>query len=144
VRPLAPEGRVFDVDQPRVHFRERLVVNPQVVGRVWPVVDDDHVHLGDELVDDLSAFWALEVDREATLAPVQGHERARLERHELRLQTPRLAPGRLDLDHLRAHVGKQHACEGCGDYLREFEDLDAFERSSHQKVLHLFSVKVRV
>ena len=38
------------------------------------------------------------------------------------------AVGRLDLDHVGAHVGQQHPAERAGGDLAELDDLDALER----------------
>ncbi len=40
-----------------------------------------------------------------------------------------VAKGRFDLDDIGAHVGQQHAREGDGEGLGDFENPDAFERA---------------
>ena len=67
---------------------------------------------------------------ERALAAIQRLEPLRLAGHELGELPPGFALGRLDLDHVRAHVGEVLAAERSGDDLGKLEHADAGQRAA--------------
>ena len=125
LRPLASEGGVVAIDETGILPRQGLVVHAQLVRDIRAIVGDNHVHLRQQLVHYLLPFPATEVQREASLAPVDGQEGAALQGHELLVKTPGVSPRRLHLDDIRAHIRQEHPAEGGGYHLGQFEDLDS-------------------
>ena len=111
VRPLRPVAGSGAVHQHRVDFAQRIVAHAQPLCHALAVVLHEHIGACRELMDYLSAFGRLEVDRHAALVAV-----ARLEVgvaslaqvHIQRGRPPQAAPGiavqRFDLDDVRAHI----------------------------------------
>ena len=76
---------------------------------------------------------ALEVEHDRALAPVQRHEVApdlRRDRHDVPIA---VAPGRLDLDDVRAQVGEENATQRPGDVLRVLDDPNTCEGKAHRR-----------
>ena len=119
LRALAAKRRVIAVDQPRVDFGERFVADAELFANVRPVVDQHHVHIGHQPAHYLLRFRLRQVERKAALAAIERDVAAAFGRHELGEEAPGLALRRLDLDHIGAHIGQQHAPERPGDNLRE-------------------------
>ena len=74
----------------------------------------------------------LQVDDDRALAAVERHEVApdtRRDRQDVAVAVPGWW---LDLDHVRAEIGQQHAAERPGDVLRVLDDAHAFERKAHR------------
>src|SRR5262245_56744926 len=72
-----------------------------------------------------------EVEADALLAPVVHREVDALPADHGRMLARLLAARRLDLDHLGAQVGEQHAAARARLEARQFEDADAVEATRH-------------
>src|SRR6267142_2480706 len=130
VRARLPVAGDRAVDQPRVERRQRLVVHAEARGDAGPVVLDEDVGGRHQLLQDGDALGALEVEYEAALVAVDGQEGRRDTGRGLEIhRAGRLAPGRLDLDDVGAHVGEEHRAEGARHHLRLIEDAQALQRS---------------
>ena len=144
VRAADPEAREAHHDQPRVDLRQRRPVDLEVPDDVGRVVLDEGVGLADEVVEELAAALAGEVERDR-LAGALGVVEPRLTvpealagvavdvvaagraRQQRRVEVALHRAGgvevldRLDLDHLGAEVGEDQRRVGTrpNDRLRE-------------------------
>src|SRR5439155_9615910 len=128
LRPGLPKARDRAVDEPRVAARERSVAEPELVHRPGPEVLDEDVALSDERTEDRLALRRLEIQRDALLVAVDGHEVRRLAARE-GWPAPRVValPGLFDLYDLGTHVAQHHrAVRPRGD-AREVQDTDTDE-----------------
>ena len=93
---------------------------------------DDDVGGGDELRERVAAVLRLQVEHDRPLAPVERDEEApdpRRNRHHLAV---RVAPRRLDLDHVGAELREERARERPRHVLRDLDDAYPFERQAHR------------
>src|SRR5262249_31422157 len=119
------------IHEPRVETAQRFEAEPDPLHRPRTEVFDADGALARELSEDLEALGGLEVERDALLSAVDGHEVRRLAADERRPASRVVALARLlDLDDLGAHVGEHHRAEGTGQHAREIEHADATKRFS--------------
>ena len=99
------------VDQPRIGSAQHVVAEAQPFHRADAEVFDDDIGAVDDPPQRRVRRRVLQVERDAPLVAVHHHERARLAVDFGRREAPRVvAVGHaLDLDHVGAHVGEQHA-----------------------------------
>src|SRR5207249_9496882 len=84
-----------------------------------------------EVREDRCAVGAAEIDADALLAPVVDGEVHALATDHRRMAARFLAADRLDLDHLGAEVGQDHAATRSRLEPRELEHADAVEGEAH-------------
>ena len=89
---------------------------------------DQHIGSADQVQQRLVTGLGLEVEHHAALVGVEHHELVRLKRI-MRTKAQRLTAGRLDLDHLSAHLRKQKPTIRAQVDLAQFEDPEAVKRS---------------
>ena len=112
---------------------QAAVVEAVAVEHAGPEILDHDVGLLEQLVHDLLAVGLGEVERDALLAAIEGHEEMAF---AVRTAGPRTgalarvvaAVGILDLDDLGSHVRKDLRAERAGDHARKVDDADAGER----------------
>ena len=73
-RPRVAEARNRAVDQPRIAFGDRGVVEAELVERAGTEVLDHHVGLREQLLEQRTAVGVLEVESDALLVPVDAQE----------------------------------------------------------------------
>jgi hypothetical protein len=85
-----------------------------------------------QFFDVLGAF---DIKRNRSLATIVGVEADGIAIDEGRSPQTRIvaAVGFLHLDHVGAHVGQDHPGERPGERLADLDDLDAIQRSRHQR-----------
>ena len=125
VWPVVAEAGERAVDQARVRGRERLVVAAQPLHDPGPEALHDDVGAGRELLEDGLAFRRLHVERERALVAVDVGERGAA----LGGRVLGLGGRRLDLQHVRAHVGEEHAGQLGGGDPRHLQHLDSVQHS---------------
>ncbi len=135
-RPLLAEGRERGVDQPRVDRGQRVIAQPQGIERAGPVILDEHIGGGDELLEDLAVFLLLEVERNrALVGGLRQEARAHVAAVEVLVGAGGAAlvgiVGMLDLDHVRAQHGELVGRERPRQHVRDVDHPDAFERTRH-------------
>ena len=121
VRPRRTVGAGVQIDEARVHRRDRLVVEAEALVGPGPEVVHQGVRPLDEAVEDLPPALGLQIDGDALLA-------LDCLRRALRKPPHRVAARRLDLDHAGPEVGEQGSPERRGVVRRQFEDGDALQR----------------
>src|SRR2546427_794434 len=128
LRPRLAEARDRAVDEPRVEPGERPVAKPELLHGPGPKVLEEDVALPDERPEDRLALRGLEVQGDALLVAVDGHEIRRLAAREGR-PAPRVValPRPFELDDLSAHVAQHHRAEGPGEDAGEIQDADTGE-----------------
>ena len=144
-RPRRPrtglaEARDAGVHQARIDFAQCRVIDLQARCDARPVVLHQDVGAANELVEDLAARGALQVDFDAALVAVERQEAAAVRALEAKThRTARLVAlaGRLDLDDVGAHVAEQHAAERPRHHLADVEDLEMRKRKRHAIVPYL-------
>ena len=89
---------------------DRVVPQAQTVERARSKIFDQHVSPVEDSAQRRAAARLLEVERDAFLVAVDAEEVGALAGDKGRSPGPRLvpAPGLLDLDDARPHVGQQH------------------------------------
>src|SRR5437660_11549261 len=115
---------------------ERRVVELELSERAGPEVLDDDVALGDESVEEGAAGWPLEIDRDALLVAIDAQKICALALDEGRTPRARIVAFSrlLDLDHARAHVGKQHGAVRTREHARQIENGDTLERGHSREM----------
>ncbi len=132
-RPGLTVGRDREVDQLRIFRREARIVEAVLLQHAGPEVLDHALGIGQQLVHDRLAIGLGEVERDALLAPVVGHEEVAFAVGATGARTGALARvvaaiGILDLDHLGAHVREHLGAHGTRDHAGEIDDANAVER----------------
>ena len=128
-RPIAvgtvlAEARQAHIDEARIDLAQRLVVEAEPVLHVGPVVLDQHVGAGRQLLQDGDAVGRLEVERDAALVAMQVEEVgtvARAAHHRVLVALLR----HLDLDHVGAPVGEVARRRRAGAGPRQIDHLEA-------------------
>ena len=134
VGPVLAEARDAGVDEPPVAPLQRLVVDAEPGLHVGPEVLDDHVGGVDQPHEHLEAALALEVEGEPALVA--------LEVLEVRpgpgpAEAARVVGRRhLDLDDIRAPVGKLPHAGGPGPHAGEIQHPKATERLTGRSMRH--------
>ena len=128
-RPALAEGGQPQDQQARVDAVQHLRPQPPLLQRAGAEILDQHVHVADQVEQDLTPLGRAHVEREALLSavgdlPVERH--ALLHRGE---RTQRVAAvGQLQLHHFGAQVGAERGAHRGGEHGRHVEDADAGER----------------
>ena len=123
VRP-GQEALERAIDQARIDLLEILRPQPALGHRVRREVLDQHVGRLQQLHQHRPALGRIGVERQALLVAVEVAEEAGAEAAQL---ARAVAVDRLDLDHLGAEIGQDHAAGRSEDGVGEFDDADAFE-----------------
>src|SRR5215471_5581235 len=131
VWPVLTEAGYRYEDDPAVQDGQPLVVEAHRAHDTRPDVLEHDIRLGDEGREDLLALRMPKVEADALLAPVVHGEVHALPADHGRMLARLLAARRLDLDHLGAQVGEQHAAARARLEARQFEDADAVEATRH-------------
>ena len=121
------------VDNFRIDFTDAFVVNAQALDDAGAVVLNDDVSGLDEFVKSLFARLRLQVQHQRTLVAVHVEKahavRAlHLEPHGAACLVPLR---RLNLDHVGAQVGQQHAGKRPSHDLADVEHADTLQRQGH-------------
>ena len=112
------------VDQPRIDLLQMLGPQPALAHRARREVLDHHVGRLQQLHQHRPALGRVGIEREALLVAVEVAEEAAAEALQL---ARAVAVDRLDLDHLGAEVGQDHAAGRTEDGVGELDDADALE-----------------
>jgi hypothetical protein len=112
------------VDQFRVHLRERLVPQPQVVHRPDGVVLYEDVRVLDQLLQYLLPPFGFEIERDTLLRGVDHHHLGRLSLVDPGSEG--LPERGLDLDDVRAEIGEHQRAVRTVVELPEIKNLDTF------------------
>jgi hypothetical protein len=138
IAPLAPrvratgaEGRDRTGDEPRVRGGEGVGLDAGPPRGLRGAVLDEDVGRRPQALQQRDAGRPLEIDREAALVAVHGQEPGGCAGRPLPLEPRRRAPGRLDPDHVGAHVGEQHGAECARQDVRQVEHAETAE--SHHR-----------
>src|SRR5713101_2758837 len=127
-RPLlvGPRQKALEctIDQPRVDLLQMHGPQPALAHRARGKIFDHHVGRLQELYQHRAALGRIGVERQALLVAVEVAEKAAAEAAQL---ARAIAVHRLDLDHLGAQVGQDHAARRPEDGMAEFDDTDALE-----------------
>ena len=113
------------IDQPRIDLLEILGPQPALGHRARREILDHHVGRLQQLHQHRPALGRIGVEREALLVAIEVAEEAAAEAAQL---ARAIAVDRLDLDHLGAEIGQDHAAGRPEDGVGELDDADAFER----------------
>jgi hypothetical protein len=111
-RPAAPQRAVVEFQSPH-HPRTEVF--------------DEDVRSGDKPAYGIDGFGGLQIEHQAFLADVELAEHGAATVPDRRPGSHRLAFDRLDLDHLRAHVGEHPRAMGAGNRGRKIEHAKALE-----------------
>jgi hypothetical protein len=130
IRALVAIAGDMAVDQCGVLRRQGRVVQAEPVGRRRAQRMQQHIGATEQALQHGPTLRALEVDHDAALAAVAGHEEGA---HAWRAAWPdrarEVAFGRLELDHLGTHVAQILAGQRAEDHRGDLQHPDAFERS---------------
>ena len=130
IRPGVAEARGRGIDQPRVLRMQRLPAIAQLLHRARAEVLDQHVGLGQQLIEHLAVGRCLQVEDDGFLAAIDRHEIGRAPLYERPVFARVVALARrLHLDHPRAHLRHQQRAVGTCEDAREVDDGDAGERA---------------
>src|SRR6185437_3780532 len=128
VRPVPPHARDRAIDQARIELREPRIADAELVGDTGTEILDEHIGVGDELLDDGTALRVAQIEGEAALAAIEGaiHRRvaAALIPAAKRIATFRV----FDLDDLGAEIGEELSGIGPGDETRRLDHAIAGKR----------------
>ncbi len=130
-RSVAPVAGHRAVDEARIHLRQHVVAETELLQRSAAIVLRQHIGLLDEAQQDLRALRMLQVDRDAALVAVEHQERRRDPVYPRLAVASRVVAAR-DLLHLHdvgAHVREHHPARGTRHDLRELEHAHAGERA---------------
>jgi hypothetical protein len=120
------------IDDARVDFLDRLVVDAELFGDARPEILDDDVGRGGELHEYFLALRLLHVERDALLVAIE-HRKAIALVVDLGLEAARaVAFGKsFDLGHVGAHVREHQRAVRSGHDGGEIEHLHAFKWKRH-------------
>ena len=126
VRAVESPAGDGDVDKARVRLEERGRREAEVIHGPRAQILDDHVRSAGEPFEDLAAFLAFEVDREAAFVAVESREVTALSGGE-GLQEPGEVAGfrMLDLHDVGAEVGELHPAERARHVVADLDHTDA-------------------
>ena len=129
VGPRRAESGDRAMDQPRIGGREDVGSQAELFEHARPKVLQQDVGTRDELEHDRASRLAAQVEADAALAAVVGHEVGAV------LPAAEAAEGialrRLDLDHLGAEIDQHHAGQRRRDHGAELDHAHAFENVGH-------------
>ena len=118
------------VDQPRVHRRDRCVVETKLRQAARSKILNQHVGGLDQPAERRGALSRLEIERDALLAAVEREEEAAGAFHQRRPGARVVAVLRFfDLEDLGAHVAQHHRAERSRYHAREIDDPEAAQGS---------------
>ena len=131
LRPGLPVARHPHQDDARIAFAQNVVTKAPLLQRAGPEVLDDDVGALDEVEEQFAAAGDAQVQRHRLLvAGMHRPEDVVSVQLGLAPGAQRVGlPGRLDLDHLGAHVAEQPAGERPGDQRADLDHADAVERA---------------
>ena len=114
--PCVAVARDGTRNNPRVDLLERLIVDAQALQDTGTKVIVDDVRPPHQLVEDLQASRALQVQGHALLTAVHAQEIAALSVHEMRRHVPAAIAlaGDFDLQHFGPQITQNHAAVGTG------------------------------
>ena len=132
--PLRAVGVERTVDQLRPHLPERRVVEPQPPHHARREVLDHHVRRPHQVLRHLRPGRRREIEAKALLPAIEPEEVRALAVDLRRLVGARLVadPGRLDLDHLGAHVRQRLGAGRPREVAREIHDADPVQGRSRR------------
>ena len=133
IRPDQPERRAGGVDHLVVAGRDVVVPEAPGVHRSGLEVGDHHVRPRGQPQEDLAAFGAAEIRRDAALAAVARREVGATDVTSLHWQPPGLVaePGQLDLDDIGAPLTERRRGLWALHQQPGLDDLDSVQRSCH-------------
>ena len=124
------EALVADVDQARVEFAQRLVIEAQLLHGAGLEVLADDVGRGDQAQRRLDATGLLEIECDAFLVAVEGRKESRPRPQ----QAARIVTvDGLDLDDFGTQVAQQHAAGRPHHHVGELDDTDAGVRQRRRR-----------
>ena len=131
VGPVLAIARAEPVDEARIALRQRFVVDAEALCRRGPHAVHEHVGRLDEAQQRVASRPGLQVERDAALVAVHVEVHGRHARVAPRTGLPvRVARGRLDLDHVGAHVAEDLRGDGAEHVDGDVDDADARERAT--------------
>ena len=121
------------VDQPRVDLREDLPTEPQPVEGAGPEIFEQHVRLGDDLLEQLLASAGLQIEGQAALVSVeQQEEEAVCVRPVAHVAAGDIATlGFLELDHVGAEKTQDLGASRSRLVVRHVDDANVRQRLIH-------------
>ena len=126
------EARDAAIDHLWIDGAHRLVVDAKARRDAWAESLQRHVARLEQPCAHFAPLGRLEIERDAALAAVGAEEHRALPLAERRPHARVVTMlERLDLDHLRAHVGHVLGAKGSGQHLGKVEDLDAAKGLGH-------------
>ena len=118
------------VDQSRIDGGERFIAEAQAIHHAGPIVLDQDVALGGEILDQRHAGIVLQIDDDALLAAVDAQEIVALVVAERREQPGFVAGARrLDLQHFRAEIGQRERSRWPRQHASEVENTNSLQRT---------------
>ncbi len=139
-RAVLAEGGKRGVDQPRIDGREGLVAEPQHLERSGPIILDEDVGGGGELLEDIAIRRLLQIQRDRALVGGLRQERrahvAAVERLVGAVAAALIGlVGMLDFDHVGAEHGQLIGGKRPRQNVRDVDDSDSFKRSHDRALL---------
>jgi hypothetical protein len=132
VGSVLSEAEGADVEQPRVGAGQAFVAQPQPRHRLRPDAVDKHVAGFGHAQQGPPPALLLQVEHDAPLAGVGLQEERAGAAAAGSGPAQDVALGRLDLDHVRAHVGQDRRGVGPHDHRGQVEDADSIEGTHGQ------------
>ena len=138
IRPALAERRHRRDDQPRIERMQDFIAEPEGLQMAGRIVFDQDVGIAHQTLEDFRAARRRGIERHAFLAGVEVEKESALLRMRPVAGKRRMASRlvalawRLELDHLRAHVGEQFAAHRPRDHRGVFNDLDVIQRCGGQ------------
>ena len=125
---LPAESRNRAIHQSGVGAGGRLVVDAELGGHPWPEVLYQHIGTPDQALSRLSTIGKLQVEDDATLATVQGHEIHPLAAEKGWPESPGVIADRgLHFHDLGSQVRQHHRAVRPGEKAREVDHTDALQ-----------------
>jgi hypothetical protein len=126
-RAVLPESRDRAVDERGLAGAEPVPAEAEPLHRAGPAILDEHVGLEHQRAGEVARGRVLEVEHDRALAAVDRCEVLAEAFGDRRPLPHRVAVGRLDLRHVGAEVGEQHAAKGARRHVAELDDAHARE-----------------
>ena len=130
-RACTTEGAHAPDDERRIGGVHLLPAEPEPRGTFSGIVVHDDVRTAQQARARREPLRRLEIDDDGALSTVERDEVATDSGGDRQHVAVPVACGRLDLDHVRAQVGEEHAAERAGDVLRVLDHAHAFEGQRH-------------
>ena len=131
-RPAVAKAGDRTVDDARIHFAYRFIVDAEPFRHAAPVILDKDVGGLAEIEQHVARLGVLQIQHYRALVAVHRQEFGALVAPERRAPGARLiARGRFDLDHIGAGIPQHHRAERARQHRRKIDYLDAFECSGH-------------